>query len=612
MTVSSSNAVVVHITNTSVTQYSFDFKVFNASELLVTLPVFSGSPHTTDEEMLLNTHYTVTGVGDSGGGNILLTSAGISLANTGKRLVIRRNMPFIQDTEFEQHSVMPAVMVTRSFDIATMERQELRAIMARALLADESVTNPIPYSEFVALHDAAVDAALDATNAVKAAETLLADIEALSNAIQSGVGDVEGIAAQISADIAKFRAEVAAIESNLMGLFDAEIKKIEVQIQEAIDGLSVTEDALRLDFDNLSKELTSTVSTAIADLNALRDEIKAIVEGLEESGLVVLAATQEEVDTGTVTERYVNPLTLNNWSKLADLATSTQAQSMADLAFTNATAWAGTQVDALSGQMAMKAPLDSPALTGTPTATTPPTGNNSIRVPTTAWVNTTIAAHNTSSAAHSDLFASITVPAATTTVSGSVVLATATDTSSTTKVPPAAVVQSWLSAVGGGDQAASIAVLQAAFNTSQQIMHVYDKKSANGGTFTSGAWRTRDLNTIGINTINGASLASNQITLPAGAYFIQATAPAQGVSGHQARLFNVTTSTTLAYGQNHFSVDYAYTSSASTISAHVTLSTSTVIELQHQCQVTMADFGFGTWVGFGDDIFSMLTVRRIS
>lgn len=623
MTVSSSNAVVVHITNTSVTQYSFNFMVFNASELLVTLPAFEGSPNESDEEMLLNTHYIVTGVGDEDGGYIVLTTAGINLAYTGKRLVIRRNMPFVQDTKFEHHSIMPAVLVTRSFDIATMERQELRAKISRAILADESVTNPIPYSEFVALHDAAVDAALDATNAAKAAEKILADIEALGNAIQSGVGDVEGMAAQIAKDIAQFRADVANIESSLTA-----------RISVALDHLQMTEENLWAIFKSLELDLTRNINATIesanavlAEISALRDEIQAIIDGLDGSGVVVLAASQTEVDAGTVTDKYVNPLTLNNWSKLA--AISSEAQGMADLAFTNATAWAAGQVDALSGQIAMKAPLASPALTGTPTATTPPAGNDSTRIPTTAWVNSAIATHNTSSAAHSALFAGVSIPSATTTVAGTVTLATAADVTSTTNVPPSAVVQQWLAAVDSSDQAASIAALQtaltavqtslgekasaSAFNTSQQMMHVYDRKGGDGGTFTSGAWRTRDLNTIGVNTITGASLASNRVILPAGTYFITGYAPARNVGNHKARLYNVTTAAAVAYGQNQIATEWSYTSNTSTVKVFVTFTVTTTIELQHQCAITFESYGFGQWTGFGEDeIYAMLTVRRIS
>lgn len=56
-------------------------------------------------------------------------------------------------------------------------------------------------------------------------------------------------------------------------------------------------------------------------------------------------------------------------------------------------------------------------------------------------------------------------------------------------------------------------------------MNSFLHKGTHGGTFTAGAWRTRDLNTVLTNTISGASLSNNQITLPAGKYYVEASAP---------------------------------------------------------------------------------------
>jgi len=60
-------------------------------------------------------------------------------------------------------------------------------------------------------------------------------------------------------------------------------------------------------------------------------------------------------------------------------------------------------------------------------------------------------------------------------------------------------------------------------NFSTQLFHVRDEKSNGvaGGNFTNGAWQTRTLNTSMTNEISGASLSSNQITLPSGTYFIR-------------------------------------------------------------------------------------------
>ena len=83
------------------------------------------------------------------------------------------------------------------------------------------------------------------------------------------------------------------------------------------------------------------------------------------------------------------------------------------------------------------------------------------------------------------------------------------------------------------------------------LLHVYDLKASgeSGGTFTSGAWRTRVLNTVGTNSIPGAMLDANQVTLPQGLYFAKGFAPCISVNNNALRLQSVSsTSTTLLIG----------------------------------------------------------------
>ncbi len=49
----------------------------------------------------------------------------------------------------------------------------------------------------------------------------------------------------------------------------------------------------------------------------------------------------------------------------------------------------------IKNKLALKAPLASPALTGTPTAPTPPKGTNNTQIATTAFVTTAISAYET-------------------------------------------------------------------------------------------------------------------------------------------------------------------------------------------------------------------------
>ena len=76
---------------------------------------------------------------------------------------------------------------------------------------------------------------------------------------------------------------------------------------------------------------------------------------------------------------------------------------------------------------------------------------------------------------------------------------------------------------------------------------IADQKTSgtDGGTFTSGAWRTRDLNTEVTDVDNIVSISSNQFTLQAGTYLIKARATAYDCDRHQLRLRNITDGTTV-------------------------------------------------------------------
>lgn len=127
-----------------------------------------------------------------------------------------------------------------------------------------------------------------------------------------------------------------------------------------------------------------------------------------------------------------------------------------------------------------------------------------------------------------------------------------------------------------------------------ELLHVIDQKTANsdGGTFTSGAWRTRTLNTTRTNEITGASLASNQITLPAGTYFIQASAPAFAVNSHKARLQNITDGTTTLVGTSEWAQN-STGASCSFVNGRFTIAAEKDFELQHRCLTSVNTTGFG-------------------
>lgn len=146
-------------------------------------------------------------------------------------------------------------------------------------------------------------------------------------------------------------------------------------------------------------------------------------------------------------------------------------------------------------------------------------------------------------------------------------------------------------------------------------LHAQDQKAANtsGGDFNSGAWRTRVLNTVVTNTIAGASLASNQITLPAGTYEIDALAPAFQVSRHKAALYDTTGAAYLLYGTSEATASVG--TDASTLSyvrGRFTIAVQSVLELRHQCEITKATYGLGVESNFGViEIYAEVVIRKV-
>jgi len=131
-----------------------------------------------------------------------------------------------------------------------------------------------------------------------------------------------------------------------------------------------------------------------------------------------------------------------------------------------------------------------------------------------------------------------------------------------------------------------------------------------GGTFTSGAWQKRTLNTTLVNNI-GATIASSVITLPAGTYYFTGRAPAFNVLGHQLRVQNTTAGTTTQLGTT------MYVSNNNTgialVEGVVTSCSSANFELQHRCSSTVATNGLGAAQSFGvGEVYSQLQIRRIA
>ena len=146
------------------------------------------------------------------------------------------------------------------------------------------------------------------------------------------------------------------------------------------------------------------------------------------------------------------------------------------------------------------------------------------------------------------------------------------------------------------------------------VAYVKDTKAQNtaGGTFTSGSWQTRVLNTLTSDSgVTWISLSSNQITLQAGTYRIYATAPAYLVDRHQIRLQNITTAMTAIWGQSNYAANTA-TENVSILEDTIILTSAMTFEIQHKCQTTSATQGFGVECNFGTEVYTQVKIEKVA
>ena len=133
-----------------------------------------------------------------------------------------------------------------------------------------------------------------------------------------------------------------------------------------------------------------------------------------------------------------------------------------------------------------------------------------------------------------------------------------------------------------------------------------------GGTFTSGAWITRDLNTLVYNYDSLASLNNNRFTLPAGTYCIDWDAPAASVERHRTQLYNYTTSSTVAYGTSEKCAIVSYSCTRSFGTTIISITNNSTFEIKHRCETSKSDNGLGLATNMGTEIYTRVRIKKIA
>ena len=142
---------------------------------------------------------------------------------------------------------------------------------------------------------------------------------------------------------------------------------------------------------------------------------------------------------------------------------------------------------------------------------------------------------------------------------------------------------------------------------------IADQKSqdTDGGTFTTGDWRTRDLNTELADPDSIVSISSNQFTLAAGSYLIEWSCPALRVGRHQSRLYDITGSASIQHGKSTVSdTGGDGDQNDSDGAARITISANNTYEIQHRCSSTYSSTGLGNGADMGAEIYTLVKIHK--
>lgn len=146
------------------------------------------------------------------------------------------------------------------------------------------------------------------------------------------------------------------------------------------------------------------------------------------------------------------------------------------------------------------------------------------------------------------------------------------------------------------------------------VMIVQDQKTSGtaGGASSTGT-NTRVLNTTVKNTISGASLGSNQITLPAGEYEIEAFAPCYAGNEHKLSLRNITDSTNDIIGNQLLANSATAVENTGTLVGSITITGTKVFELRHYIGTARATNGLGNFAGTGVvEVYASVKIKKVA
>ena len=141
MTVSSTTTKNSYSGNGSNDTFAYGFKIFDDDDITVIIRTDATGTETVKTK---TTHYTVTNVGNTNGGNVVFTSGNIPAS--GETVVLRRTSEQTQTTDYVANDPFPAATHEDALDKLTFLAQEQQEELDRAIKI--SRTNTMTSTEF--------------------------------------------------------------------------------------------------------------------------------------------------------------------------------------------------------------------------------------------------------------------------------------------------------------------------------------------------------------------------------------------------------------------------------------------------------------------------------
>lgn len=266
--------------NGSTTTFPYTFAIFDEDNMEVYI-----------EDTLQESGYTVTGVGEDNGGNVVFDTA----PEDGAIVTLYRNVPIERVTDFQEGGAFRPKNINDEFDRQTAFCQQIQEGISRCLQLD--VTSPINPSVVIPLVERIYDS-IDNIDAVADNETNINTVAGDSTNINAvaGISSSIGMVAGMSGDIST----VASNSSNITSVA-GNSTNINSVAGNATNINAVAGNATNINSVASNSTNINTVSTNVSDINTCAANMAAILDAPNQAAAA--AASAASIDPTTLARK---------------------------------------------------------------------------------------------------------------------------------------------------------------------------------------------------------------------------------------------------------------------------------------------------------------------